>query len=51
LKIAGAGGLVDALQRKFPGTPPTLSAASLAVEMVKAPGQMLFLPVLEGGGQ
>jgi hypothetical protein len=46
-----ANGLVDALAKKFPGTPPSLSPASLGVEMVKVPQQMLFLPVLVNGGQ
>jgi hypothetical protein len=49
LKIGGTGGLANALEAKFPGTPPRLSAASLAVEMAKVPIQMLFLPVLHGG--
>jgi hypothetical protein len=49
LRIGGKGGLVNALQNKFPGTPPTLSAASLAVEIAKVPEQMLFLPKLQGG--
>jgi hypothetical protein len=51
LRIAGADGLVHALETRFRGTPPTLSPASLAVEMVKTPEQMLFLPVQENGGQ
>jgi hypothetical protein len=48
LKIAGASGLVQALQNKFPGAAPALSAASLAVEMAKVPEQMLFLPSIQG---
>jgi hypothetical protein len=51
LRIAGTGGLVEALQSRFPGTPPTLSPASLAVEMAIVPEQMLFLPVLQNRGQ
>ncbi len=44
LKIAGAGGLVEALQNQFPTPAPTLGPAALAVQMIKAPEQMLFLP-------
>ncbi len=51
LRIAGADGLVHALEAKFPGTAPALSPASLGVEMVKTPEQMLFLPVRVNGGQ
>jgi len=49
LKIAD--GLVGALEAKFSGTPPELGPASLAVEMVKVPQQMLFLPVKLNGGE
>ncbi len=48
LIIAGDGGLVQALQNKFSIPPPALTPASLAVEMVRVPEQMLFLP--EHGG-
>lgn len=44
LKIAGAGGLVEALQNLFPAPAPTLGPAALAVQMIKVPEQMLFLP-------
>jgi hypothetical protein len=48
LIIDGAGGLVQALQSKFTNPQPTLSPASLAVEMVRVPEQMLFLPETNG---
>ena len=44
LIIDGPGGLVQALQNKFSAPKPTLSPASLAVEMVRVPQQMLFSP-------
>ena len=45
----GAGGIVDALQNLFTDHQPALSPASLAVEMVRVPGQMLFQPERNGG--
>ena len=45
LIITGSNGLVQALQNKFASPQPVLSPASLAVEMVRVPEQMLFLPV------
>lgn len=44
LQIAGKNGLVQALQDKFPDPKPTLTAASFAVQMVRVPEQMLFVP-------
>ncbi|HVF98386.1 MAG TPA: hypothetical protein VND68_00995 [Chloroflexia bacterium] len=44
LQIAGSGGIVQALQSQFPSPQPTLSPASFAVQMVRVPEQMLFLP-------
>ena len=48
LKIAGTGGLVEALQNKFPTPQPTLTPASLAIQMVLMPEQMLFMPTNGG---
>ena len=48
LKFGGTGGLVDALQNKFPAPKPTLSPASLAIQMVLVPEQMLFEPTNGG---
>ena len=45
LIIAGSNGLMQALQNKFAAPQPELTPASLAVEMVRVPEQMLFLPV------
>jgi hypothetical protein len=39
-------GLAAALQSALPGQAPVLGPAALAVEMVKVPEQMLFLPVV-----
>jgi hypothetical protein len=50
LIVTGQGGIVEALQSKYSGTPPTLSPASFAVAMVRVPEQMLFEPVT-GGAQ
>ena len=44
LNIAGNNGSVQALQNKFATPQPVLTPASLAVEMVRVPEQMLFLP-------
>jgi hypothetical protein len=41
-----AAGLAAALQSALPGRTPVLGPAALAVEMVKVPEQMLFLPVV-----
>lgn len=40
--IAGAGGLVAALQNLFAAPQPTLGPAAFAVQMVRVPEQMLF---------
>jgi hypothetical protein len=45
IQIAG-GGLAGALQALLPGETETLGPAALAVQMVKAPEQMLFCPEL-----
>lgn len=43
-KIAGQGGLVEAIQNMFPAPLPSLGPAALAVQLVKVPEQMLFEP-------
>jgi len=49
LIIAGNNGLVQALQNIFADPQPELTPASLAVEMVRVPEQMLFLPANADG--
>jgi hypothetical protein len=42
--VGGPDGLAQKLASKFPDNKPTLTPASFAVEMVKVPEQMLFVP-------
>jgi hypothetical protein len=44
LKIGGAGGLVETLEKKFDDPKPNLGPAAFAIQMVRVPEQMLFQP-------
>ena len=47
LIVGGTSGLVQKLVSLFPGNKPTLTPASFAVQMVRVPEQMLFVPKKE----
>jgi hypothetical protein len=52
LQVGGSGGLADVLLGKFPAPKPAgpLGPAAFAVQMVRVPEQMLFLPQRNNGG-
>jgi hypothetical protein len=53
LQVGDSGGLADLLHQKFtdPKPPAPLGPAAFAVQMVRVPEQMLFLPQPQNGGE
>jgi hypothetical protein len=55
LRVGGTGGLADLLRRQFAAAgispPPPFGPAAFAVQMVRVPEQMLFLPQSNGENQ